>query len=176
MNTPESENKAVKHSTEPWSVKDSHNSFTPFALWGQFSFEPIGYIHCKSNAARIVACVNFCAGVSNEDLKQVTAHYLQLERDNAVNKLAEIRAQLQAVKEENRWISVSERVPETNGHYLVNVTDRGFSWQVSATYFPSLKFFNNQKGRLDGVTHWKTIEPPRGHTNTSEHPAEKRKE
>lgn len=65
-----------KHTTEPWEVLQYGNKPPKVVIKGQPGFiAQLGYPHegdrC-SNAARIVACVNACAGIP-DPLKAITA-------------------------------------------------------------------------------------------------------
>lgn len=44
-------------------------------------------LHSKEQRERFVRAVNFCAGLTDADLDNVSARFLQLERDNYCNKL-----------------------------------------------------------------------------------------
>lgn len=64
----------MSHSPEPWKLyEDAH-------IVGVEDHErviadcgPETDVRCRANARRIVACVNFCAGVSTEDLERLKA-------------------------------------------------------------------------------------------------------
>ncbi len=69
----------------------------------------------------------------------------------ALDEIERLQAELAALKEANRWIPVSERLPEENGEYwtIVNVYShpeshsfRNGEWRISAGY---------------GITHWRPI-------------------
>ena len=87
----------MEHAPEPWKL--NHLPDDDFPIIHDSTGLPVlmGTIE-EANAKRIVACVNFCAGVSTEDLSNVSAKYLQIERDNAKNQLSRLKSENETLK------------------------------------------------------------------------------
>ncbi len=64
-----------EYAPEPWSAEDRRTSGWPWIIGTNLdsptAFGIIGLVGGSGNAARIVACVNACKGVSNETLRAV---------------------------------------------------------------------------------------------------------
>ena len=65
----------------------------------------------------------------------------------------------------NEWISVDDRLPEIEGHYLVH-TPRSFpkncKLQIGELYSDDNSWYNEADDYLDDVTHWQPLpEPPK---------------
>ena len=49
--------------------------------------------------------------------------------DEAIDRIADLEAQLAAAQERERWIPVTERVPENDGYYLAFAPGWEHAWQ-----------------------------------------------
>ena len=72
---------------EPWKITGSWDFPTIHTDNGN---EKIAGILGKANADRIKACINACAGLSNEDLKLVKEGVERLKHDMAYHALTEL--------------------------------------------------------------------------------------
>lgn len=75
-----------KHIPEPWDdfafeIYDAEKNI--IADCG-YSDDVWGKTQCKANAARIVACVNYCKGTPNEELESSSLEKLKAERDELI--------------------------------------------------------------------------------------------
>lgn len=119
------------------------------------------------NAERIVACVNFCAGLDEIDLGNPLGASRLIEGLTArIDDLSHQRAVLAArIKElELPWISVAERLPKKSGSYMVWYRfNDAHAWQI---YYDS----KNDKWWSQGMERkpdlWQTLpNPPKSREN-----------
>lgn len=78
-----------KHTPEPWvclefEVHDCEQNIITDCLPKEDVWSKE---RCKANAVRIVACVNYCKGTSNEELEAGSLEKLKAERDELIQAL-----------------------------------------------------------------------------------------
>lgn len=92
-----------KHTPEPWSVEKAQNGFIINARQRMYDVavvRNIGNEDNEANAARIVACVNYCAGMTNEQLSCDSAEIVREELDRVTAELEQVQAELAALRKE----------------------------------------------------------------------------
>ncbi len=80
---------------------------------------------------------------------------LALDLFNAISEIVKLRKRIAELEEKQRWIPVSERLPEAKGHYMTVVVD-GFDDSRSVDtlrYFGDGDWFTWSDWYV--VTHWK---------------------
>lgn len=83
------------HSAERWNF----TSLNKRIIWSADE-APIAEVYREANAARIVACVNFCAGKSNEELQLLERALENKEGRTPIQELEHLNAQLCAKLQE----------------------------------------------------------------------------
>ena len=90
-----------KHSPEPWKVEPEPKDYrVTIESQGVVVLDCLGHNDKETdvaNAARIVACVNFCAGLTNEQLVDKDMLPWQIlieERDQSIKEIARLKADL----------------------------------------------------------------------------------
>lgn len=78
------------HTPEPWIVGDDEDS--DYYLVGPHDgdgivYQPVVKLHSETNARRIVACVNACAGFSIEELEEANLHRDSIDAQNEIDAL-----------------------------------------------------------------------------------------
>jgi len=74
------------------------------------------------------------------------------------DSLKEMKARVQELEQERRWIPVSERLPEDTRIYDVAIADYEYSWTGSCVFG---KWIGESGKAILGVTHWKyRTQPP----------------
>ena len=88
-----------KHSPEPWKVEPEPKDYrVTIESQGVVVLDCLGHNDKETdvaNAARIVACVNFCAGLTNEQLVDKDMLPWQIlieERDQSIKEIARLKA------------------------------------------------------------------------------------
>lgn len=89
---------------------------------------------------------------------------------DCANEIERLQAEIAALREANRWISVAERLPEESGRYLVQVNRIASECLGGNSNFMRIKMFTNGEwaygthspawvnGELkDCVTHWRPL-------------------
>ena len=77
-----------------------------------------------------------------------------IENINLKTRAEAAERELAALREQTRWIPVSERVPHLDGYYLAY----GEGWAAE----PSIIYFYANSGDSLDCTHWKPLDPPEG--------------
>lgn len=87
------------HTKEPWSFSNDLNGrVNIFGNGGQqVIFSGAQFINQPNNVRRIVACVNACRGVSNEDLEMDNAAFIQV-----FNERSQLRDDLATAEQDAR--------------------------------------------------------------------------
>lgn len=88
----------TKHTKEPWLVQHPHAGIRGWEIADSSGLNQVSQDVTEDNARRIVACVNFCAGIStenlegNEKLLWLAEQYnaVKLQRDELLAALDEI--------------------------------------------------------------------------------------
>jgi len=111
--------------------------------------EAIAHCHEKAGAlSKKMNCTYYRQGSHKDDLKKI------IEERNECLQLADWLEELKARREADRWIPVSERLPDKDEYYLV-VVNSGQPLQLISFYEAKYKRFN--VGIFDKVTHWRPI-------------------
>ena len=75
----------------------------------------------------------------------------------SASKLIEARQRIRELEEAQRWIPVSERLPENSGRVFIHM---GNKYEVIASLVKG-KFINDAGSECSNVTHWRPLpEPP----------------
>ena len=143
---------AMSHTPEPWAIINSR--ITSGQRVVAETKEGANY----ENAQRIVACVNFCAGATNEEL----------ERWRSIFATGEILGAMadKINKKNQQWHPFDPNDnatwPNVGGQFLVMVRQHSSSFGGSYEY-PFVTEFLPKDGHFNlggRVTHWRSITPP----------------
>ena len=100
--------------------------------------------------------------INDFDLKEISEHNISLRKYD-YESIREVCTELLRRRESDRWVPVSERLPEEDNSYLVIMADDNRPWSTCRIYNTSYKkwigFYDTD---ISGdVTHWRPLpEPP----------------
>lgn len=117
----------TKHTPEPWAVYPNEKRVSFGHQHSPHNFVSIGSCFSRvtylpedaANAARIVACVNACAGIDNEVLLDDGVRKMREDRDELLKQLTETQQDLELAQASNKRLQQQRAEFITTLHNLL---------------------------------------------------------